>query len=314
MSRVVPAGITDLLVASGYRLGWRLVRLLPERLAYRLFDAVADAAVRRDGRGARRLRANLARAVPGADGAQLDAVVRDGMRSYLRYWCDAFRLQDWDEHRRVSTVRTEGDEVVRAALGGGRGVVGALGHLGNWDHAGAWSRSQLAPVTTVAERLRPEAVFRRFVDFRRDLGIEILAHDPAGDRGPEGVTVRLTERLREGAFVPLLADRDLSGRGVRVDLLGEPARVASGPAVLAARSGALLVPIGITYERRSDSPSGWGTVVTFHPPVDAVDDSPTMVQAAMQTVADRLGESIRTHPEDWHMLQTVFEADLVRRG
>ncbi len=245
------------------------------------------------------------------------------MRSYLRYWVDAFRLPDWDEARVVGPVRTVGDAPVRDALASGRGVVAALAHLGNWDHAGAWSRERLAPVTTVAERLRPEAVFRRFLAFRAALGIEILAHPagrdaegPAGEasRSPSGeragVTAVLEQRLRDGVFVPLLADRDLSGRGVVVDLLGEPARVAGGPAVLAGRTGALLVAIGITYERTAASPSGWGTVIRFHAPVEVPDASPGAVAAASQRMADDLSASIRADPVDWHMLQAVFVADV----
>ena len=212
----------------------------------------------------------------------------------------------------VRTVRTEGDGPVREALAQGRGVVGALAHLGNWDHAGAWSRDRLAPVTTVAERLRPEAVFRRFLAFRTALGIEILAHPHGAPAPGPSVTEVLEQRLRAGAFVPLLSDRDLSGRGVVVDLLGEPARVASGPAVLAGRTGALLLPIGIVYERSAASPSGWGTLIRFGEPFEVPDDSPAAVAAATQRVADGLGEQIRRDPADWHMLQSVFVADVGR--
>lgn len=315
------SGPREHLVALAYRVAWRSVRLLPERTAYAAADRLAHALVRRGGRGVRRLRDNLARAVPDAGGDELHGLVQAGVRSYLRYWVDAFRLPDWDEQRVVTTVRTEGDQPVRDALAAGRGVVGALAHLGNWDHAGAWSRYRLTEVTTVAERLRPESVFRRFVAFRTALGIEVLAH-PHGSSpdaaaaapgvGTATVTEVLQQRLRDGVFVPLLADRDLSGRGVVVDLLGEPARVASGPAVLAARTGALLLSIGITYERCPASPSGWGTVIRFHEPFEVPDDSAASVLRATQRLADGLSRSIRADPQDWHMLQSVFVADVGR--
>jgi len=305
-------------VALGYLLGWRLVRWLPERVAYGASELVADLIVGRHGRGVRRLRDNLARALPDAEAEELRRVTRRAVRSYLRYWVDAFRLPDWDTTRIVSTLRTEGDQPVRDALESGRGVVGALGHLGNWDHAGAWSRHRLTHITTVAERLRPDSVFRRFLAFRTALGIEVLTHPhrdqaaTAGSPTGTGVTETLEQRLRDGVFVPLLSDRDLSGRGVVVDLLGEPARVASGPAVLAGRTGALLLPIGIHYERSSSSPSGWGTVIRFLEPFEVPDDSPEQVRLAMQRVADGLSASIRRDPADWHMLQAVFVADVGR--
>jgi len=304
--------VRDRVVAGAYVAAWRGARLLPERTAYALGDRVADRVSARGGRGVRRLRDNLARAVPGASPEELRRLTAEAVRSYLRYWVDAFRLPDWDVDRVVAPVRTVGDEPVREALAAGRGVVGALGHLGNWDHAGAWSRERLAPVTTVAERLRPESVFLRFLAFREALGIEILAHPAGGEDGGPGVTAVLEHRLRDGVFVPLLADRDLSGRGVVVDLLGEPARVAGGPAVLAGRTGALLLAIGITYERNDASPSGWGTVIRFHPPFDVPDASPGSVRAASQRLADDLSASIRADPVDWHMLQAVFVADVGR--
>ena len=304
-----PSGVREAASVLLFGIAWRGVRLLPETLAYRLFDRLADLVHRRGGRGVRRLRDNLARAVPGTDDAGLDELTRRAMRSYLRYWCDAFRLPDWDRARVVSTVRPVDDFHVRDALAAGRGVVTPLAHLGNWDHAGAWSAYELAPVTTVAERLRPEALFLRFLAFRERIGIRVLPNVDADGR-PADTTAQLADRLREGAFVPLLADRDLSGRGVQVDLLGEAARLAGGPAVLAGRTGAALVPAVITYAPDPCSGSGWATVVRFCPEIPVPDDSPVSVAAATQRIADALSDGIRRHPEDWHMLQSVFVADV----
>lgn len=294
-----------------YRAGWRLVRLLPERVAYRLFDLIADVAWRRQGRGVRQLQRNLRRARPQLDDDALRELSRAGMRSYLRYWCDAFRLPDWDADRLRSSVRVEGDAPVRAALADGRGAVMFLGHLGNWDHAGAWSTLELAPVTTVAERLRPEELFEQFLSFRRRLGMTILPLT-----GGSEVFRSLTRALRQGGFVPLLADRDLSGGGIEVELLGEPARVAVGPAALALGTGAALFPVSIRYERRAGaSPSGWGIVIRFHDEVVAArvvgsQERREAVRALTQHCVDALSTAIREAPQDWHMLQRVFVADL----
>lgn len=299
--------MAERLVTAAYALGWRAVRLLPERAAYALFDGLADLAWRRRGAGVLRLEANLARAAPAATPPELRELSRQGMRSYLRYWCDAFRLPDWDRERVVSTCRAEGDAPVRAALASGRGVVLALAHLGNWDHAGAWSQHELAPVTTVAERLRPEALYRRFLRYREALGMEIL---PA--TGAEDLFGTLVRRLRRGGFVPLLADRDLTASGVEVGLLGEPARMAAGPAALARASGAALFPVTLHCERLAGRGPGWGTVITFHDevPVPAGLPRAEQVAAMTQACADVLGAGIAAHPQDWHMLQRVFVADL----
>lgn len=298
------------LVLWAYTAGWRLVRALPERPAYLLFSVLAQFVWLRQGHGVRQLEANLSRVMPDASPMKLKNTSRKGMHSYMRYWCDAFRLPDWSADRIVSTCRAEGDEPVRQVLASGRGVVMALSHSGNWDHAGAWSTLALAKVTTVAERLRPEELYERFVAFREELGMEVLPH--TGSAELFGTLVR---RLRSGGFVPLLADRDLSATGVPVRIFGETARMAAGPASLALVTDAALFPVSIRYERLrgTDPPARWGVVVHFHPEVvaPAGGTRAEKIGAMTQGCADALAAGITAHPEDWHMLQRVFVADLV---
>jgi phosphatidylinositol dimannoside acyltransferase len=297
----------DRLTVLAYTLGWRVVRALPEAIAYTLFTLIADVAWWRHGSGVRRLQANLARAVPGASAEQLRALSRQGMRSYLRYWCDAFRMPGWSKERIVSTVRVDGEDTLRNAFLGGTGVVVALAHHGNWDHAGAWSTYELAKVTTVAERLKPEELFEEFVAFRESLGMEILPLTGGGN-----VFGRLMQRVKAGGFVPLLADRDLTNHGIRVNLLGEPARMAPGVAALALATRAPLLPINIYYERLPRSAiARWGIVLQIHPPVPIPEGTRAeQIATMMQSCADALGAGIAQYPQDWHMLQRVFEADL----
>ena len=290
-----------------YTAAWAAVRRLPERSAYLLFAVGADLAWRRRGALVRQLEANLRRVRPAADHATLRTLSRAGMRSYLRYWCDAFRLPDWDADRVVSTVRVEGEEHLRASTGeGARGVVAALMHMGNWDHAGAWATLTGVPVVTVAERLRPERLYARFLAYRESLGMEILPLT-GGERDVLDV---LSARLRAGRLVPLLADRDLRSSGVEVDLLGEPATMPPGPAMLALRTGAALHPVSIWHE-----PSGTPVprlVIRFHDEVPGVTGGTTRerVTAMTQQVADVFGAAITEHPTDWHMLQPLWRADV----
>jgi KDO2-lipid IV(A) lauroyltransferase len=296
-------------VSWGYAFAWRLVRVMPERLAYLLFSAVAQFAWLRQGRGVRQLEANLARVVPTASPLALKNLSRKGMHSYMRYWCDVFRLPDWTPERIKSTVRVVGDAPVRQTLKDGRGVVMALAHQGNWDHAGAWATLTMAKVTTVAERLKPEDLFDQFLRFREELGMEVLPLTGGAD-----VFGTLVRRLRTGGFVPLLSDRDLSDNGIVVDLFGETARIAAGPASLALVTGAALHPVSISYERLpSGSKARWGTVIHFHPEVKPpeVGSRPERIASMAQSSATALAEGIAASPQDWHMLQRVFLADLV---
>ncbi len=302
--------MSDRVTVWGYTVAWRLVRWLPERLAYLGFSVVAQIAWLRQGTRVHQLEANLARVHPDASAIRLKVLSRKAMHSYLRYYCDVFRLSDWSPERILATCRAEGDEPVRAALAEGRGVVMALSHSGNWDHAGAWSTLALAPVTTVAERLRPEEVYQRFLTVRQQLGMEILPLTG----GADNVFGLLVRRLRKGGFVPLLADRDLTATGVPVTLFGEIARMAAGPASLALITGAALHPVSIHYELLpADAPARWGTVVHFHPevPVPVDGERASRIAAMTQACADALAEGIAAHPQDWHMLQRLFVDDLV---
>ena len=298
--------LTDRAALTAYRAGWSLVRRLPERLAYAVFDLIADVAARRGGSGVARMRANFARVRPELDAAGLDALVRAGMRSYFRYWCEAFRLPDLTEADLVARVRTVGDAPVRAHLGAGKPAVMFLGHMGNWDLAGAWSTTQLAPVTTVAERLKPEELYDEFLGFRERLGMRILPLTGGSD-----VFRELTKALRASAFVALLADRDLTAGGVEVDFCGHRARMAVGPAALAVTTGAALHPVSVHYERRVTG-RGYELVIVFHDRVEVPATGTTREKVATMTqaCADALTGAVREHTEDWHMMQRVFVEDL----
>ena len=283
----------------GYAAGWRLVRTLPEPVASGLFRAGADFAARRGGPGALRLRRNLARVVPQAGPEELDELVRAGLRSYARYWMEAFRLPSMDLRsvaRRVDETAT-GTEYLDKALADGRGAVMALPHSGNWDVAGVWLSHTHGRFTTVAERLKPESLYDRFVAYRESLGFEIV---PAtgGDRNP---AVVLAERLRENKVVCLLADRDMTPAGRPVTFFGAQTTMPAGPAYLAARTGAALIPAGLWFTE-----DGWG--LRFHPPVQVA--GIRGVPAATQALADVFAADIAAHPQDWHMLQPLWQEDL----
>ncbi len=294
--------VADVLTVGGYRIGWSVVRRLPERAAYGLFDRIADIAVARGAAG--RLRSNYATVRPDLDEAALDALVREGMRAYLRYYCEAFRLPDLSADDLADRVRVQGDAAVRAAIDEGAAAICFLGHLGNWDLAGAWGCLHLAPVVTVAERLEPEEVFDEFFEFRTGLGMTIFPLT-----GGVNVFAALREQARRPVIIPLLADRDLTSTGVEVDLCGHPARMAVGPAALALAERRPLFPVSIRHERRG---TGWGIAITFHPavPVPASGTTREKVAAMTQACADAIGATIRESPQDWHMLQRVFAADL----
>jgi phosphatidylinositol dimannoside acyltransferase len=298
--------VSGRLVEFGYAAGWRLVRALPERAAAAAFRVGADSAYARRGPAVRRLETNLRRVVgPGPSDAELDRLVRAGVRSYARYWMEAFRLPSWSYEQILRRFRLARYELLRDAVEAGTGAVVALPHGGNWDAAGAWVAANGWPLTTVVERLRPEGVYERFLKFRQSLGMQIIPLR-GGQRPPLEL---LEECLGKGHVVPLLADRDLSTRGIEVRFFGELTQMPAGPALLALRTGAPLFVVDMWYE--DDAACGH-----LHGPVEVPVRGPLdqRVRALTQHVADLLSTGIAAHPTDWHMLQRLWLADLSRPG
>lgn len=292
--------------AAAYALLATLATRLPEAVLRSLFRIGADIAWRRRGRGLRQLERNLRRVV----GAELPddefaALTRAAMRSYGRYWLEFFRLPVLRRERIVGRMNVEGKEQLDAAMAAGRGAILALPHMGNWDHAGAWVALQGYPFATVAERLKPESLFDRFVAVRERLGMEVIAL--TGGRNAFAV---LLERLRAGKLVCLVTERDLASSGVDVQFFGEQTTMPPGPAALAVATGAALFPVGLWFT--DDGGPGGGWAATIHPAITppAGLDRRKQIASMTQALADVFAADIAAHPRDWHMLQPLWPADL----
>jgi lauroyl/myristoyl acyltransferase len=296
------APLKDVLVSTGYRLGWKLICRVPESWARWGFDTVTGIAWRRQGHGVQTLENNLLRVLgPQATGKELRKLSRAGMRSYGRYWMEVFRLPtiSAEQIQRDMVVNSDADEALADAAAG-KGVIFALPHMGNWEVAGAFCVGRGVPFTTVAERLKPESVFDMFVAFRESLGMEVLPLT-----GGPNVFGTLAQRLRKGGLVCLLCDRDLTESGVEVEFFGERARMAAGPAALAAQTGASLRAVTLWFTE-----DGWEAHVSPDIPVPAAGTRKEKAAVMTQQLASAFEKGIADHPQDWHMLQRVFTSDL----
>jgi KDO2-lipid IV(A) lauroyltransferase len=225
------------------------------------------------------------------------------MRSYLRYWLEVFRLPVIPADEIMARMHMLGgqEEFAFGQLAAGRGVIFALPHMGNYEQAGAYIvRRGAGGFTTVAERLTSTVVYDKFVAFRESLGMEVLPH--SGGSGPFDV---LAQRLRQGRLVCLVCDRDLTAAGVEVQFFGEPARMAAGPAALAVQTGAALMPVTLWFQD-----DGWGALIYPEIPVPGQGSQREKIASMTQQLARDFERGIAEHPEDWHMLQRVFVADL----
>jgi phosphatidylinositol dimannoside acyltransferase len=278
----------------GYNLAWKIIRWIPEGKAYSLADRFADFLYARNGKGVNRLRSNYQRVRPELDNAQLEFLVNAGMRSYLRYWCDTFRFPAWSKERLISTTVCENENFLRDPIADKRGCIVALPHAGNWDHAGAYFCATGIPLTTVAEHLKPEKLFRKFLEYRTAIGMEVL------DLDSRSIAV-LSQRLRAGKLVALVADRDLSKNGIPVNFFGTGGQMPAGPALLAIQTGADLITAFVKYEEV-------GIRIIFGEAIAVPESGSVSEKAAAMTqiIADRFAEQLVVNTVDWHMLQRIW--------
>jgi phosphatidylinositol dimannoside acyltransferase len=307
--RPQPVSVSERLTGFAYRLGWKLINRVPPSWARSVFMAVAEIAWRRQGPKVQVLEGNLRRVLaytdgtPDVDGKELRALSRAAVRSTARYWLETFRLPAIPIEQIMAGmhINPEGKAELFANLNAGRGVIIALPHMGNFEQAAVWViQAGAGTFTTVAERLRPESVYEAFVRFRESLGMEVLPL--TGGQTPFGI---LAQRLRAGGLVCLVSDRDLKETGIEVELFGEKARIAA-TAALAVHTGAALLPTATWFEGEDE----WGARIFPEIPVPDSGTRAEKIAAMSQQLAQCWQSAIAEHPEDWHMLQRVFTADL----
>lgn len=274
---------------------WRLIRFLPETVAYKLFRGIAYLAYFRNGKRVKRLRANYSIVSPDSNSEEIASMVREGLQSAMRYWCDTFRISDWSREKILNTTLAQNEEFLFDPVREKRGVIVAVPHAGNWDHAGAYFCAKGARVNTVAEHLKPERLFRKFLAHRERMGMRVLDLDA-------GVLNELKEILiNEGEMVALVSDRDLSRSGIDVRFFDKTARMPAGPALLAYETGADLITAFVAY--RKD-----GIEVFFTPAIsiNKSADKEREIARVTQVIASRFEDAIRRDITSWHMQQRIF--------
>ena len=281
-------------VRAAYRLGWRRGGQLPQPVVRTLGALAGLVVVARNGAHVRTLRTNLSVVSGRPAGSSL---VRAGIASYVRTFWEVLALPGWSPDDVVERVQLVNEPAVREAFAT-TGAVVALPHSGNWDLAGAWACLTGMPVTSVAEQLG-SAEYAAFLAFREGLGMEIVSH-----RAP-GLVDTLVEAVGRGRLVCLMADRNFTGRGVEVDFAGRRVTMPAGPAQVARRSGAALIPTVAHYggeplRRGARMRLVVGPVVPAQPGDDGL-------VAMVQACADFFTAMLREHPEDWHLLQPFFD-------
>lgn len=220
--------------------------------------------------------------------------------SYGRYWAEVFWLRPNRIAGLVANSTVENESGMRAAFARGKGLLLILPHMGNWEVAGAVSRGLGMPVLSAAENLPNPLITEWFLDVRKMAGIDIVLTG----RGARA-TGALMQRLKEGETVALLADRDVTGRGIPVTFFGESTTMPAGPIALAVKTGAPVLVVGSYFE---EGP-GHRYVVSNPLPLPEEGTKDERVAAGVQLLAEALEERILRKPEDWHLFVPNWPSD-----
>jgi KDO2-lipid IV(A) lauroyltransferase len=282
-----------------YRASATVARALPAPVADAAARALGGAAPQAMGERRALVERNLQR----AHGRRLDdralrRAVRATFTSYARYWAESFRLPGTSVAELDDGMDVEGYEHLERALRGGTGTLMALPHLGGWEWAAFWlTRVLRIPVTAVVEPLEPPELFDWFVSFRESLGMEIVPLGPSA-----GTTV--SKAVKRGDIIALLCDRDIQGGGPEVEFFGERTTLPGGPATLALRTGAPILPTAIYFD-------GERHLARVLPALDTERRGKVRedVQRITQDLAQALEQLISAAPEQWHLMSPNWPSD-----
>lgn len=287
------------LVSTAYKAGSVYVRTMPRVVSVATVGAASWVAV--EVRPERRLlvERNMRRAYGQSyGGLALRRSVVETFRSYGRYWIDSFRLPDLSAAEIDAGLSFDGIDHILAARSRGLGPILVLPHLGGWEWAGFWLNQVMRiPVTVVVEAVEPPELFEFFTSFRRRLGMNIVALGPHAG-------AQVLRAIKERHVVCLLADRDIQGDGVPVEFFGEQTTLPAGPATLAVRTGAPLLPTAIYFQGK-----GHHAIIGPEVAVERQGRFREDVGRITQELANRLERLIRTAPEQWHLQQPNWPSD-----
>jgi lauroyl/myristoyl acyltransferase len=284
---------------GGFRTGVMVARVVPAFVAEGLAAPIGFGASFANAERRAMIARHLRRVNPSWPDRKVRQAVQDAFDSYARYWIESLRLPSLSARTVAAGFTVESFHHISEAIDRGTGVMLALPHLGGWEWAGRWLADSGYRVTVIVERVDPPELFDWFVAWRRDLGMTVVPLGP--DAGRAALAA-----LRGNEVVCLLSDRDIQGGGVEVEFFGERTTLPGGPATLALRTGAPIVPVAVYFTGRVN-----GHHAVVRPPV-ASDRSGKLrddVTRVTQAIAGELELLIRRAPEQWHLFQPNWPSD-----
>ncbi|MEO5900194.1 MAG: phosphatidylinositol mannoside acyltransferase [Ilumatobacteraceae bacterium] len=291
--------LADAVTVGSFRAGALAARLMPGPVALGAASSIGFTASLANSTRRRMIERHLQRVNPRLRGPALRVAVGQAFDSYAKYYMESFRLPHLSKRTVADGLYVDGWDNVTRAVASGRGTIFALPHMGGWEWAGRWMADKGYKMTVVVEALDPPELFEWFADLRKELGMTIVPTGP-------GAGTAVLKALRDNEIVCLLCDRDLERNGVEVEFFGERTTLPAGPATLALRTGAPLLPVGVYY---TDDYNGHMAHVRPPIPLTRLASMRTDVTRITQLLAYELEFLIRRAPEQWHLFQPNWPSD-----
>lgn len=213
-------------------------------------------------------------------------VVLASVRNMTKTMLELLKLPAISAERLERLVPVSGEENLREAVEGGRGVIVVTPHFGNWELLAARARQMGYRLSVVARDANDPATAGIITHARETFGTRVLERDELRT---------MLRTLADGEVLGILPDQHGGEAGVWLDFMGRPASTVTGPAALAVRTGAAVVPgFGLRTEDED-------VHVRFLPALEIPDtgDRDEDVRRLTQRINDVLGEQIMRHPEQW---------------
>ena len=293
---LLPRSLRDEIALTSYKVASGVCVLLPRFMGPPIAYIGGSLAYAISAKRRHVMRANLAPVLGDVDSKQREMAVIKSFTSYAQYWYESFKMSDLSLEELKKYGRGEGMENLYGAIEKGRGAIVVAPHMGNWDFAAAWIDSDRVKINAVVEALEPPALFEWFVARRAQFGIKAIAHN-------ENPMPKLIEAIKRNEVVVLVADRSLDAASVEVEFFGQKVRFPLGPAFLALRTGAPLLPTASYMEPRG------GHLLRFLPELEIGERVGLRADARRltQMVATSFETMIRQAPEQWHVFQPFFD-------
>lgn len=280
---------------------WRFVTALLARLPLRVSYAVAEAcgwiAYAWWPRGRRATTRNFRHILPGANASYL---ARRSLSNYCRYLVDFARMPSLQPSELLAAAHevdgcfTHLSDITAT----GRGVVIVAVHFGNWDLGAAATAARGHPLAVVGESFPDARLTRAVFGARERLGMKVL---PLESLGPS-----LFKSLRRGGLLALLIDRPGPGDGVTVPFFGREVDVPAGPARIARRSGAAVLPCA--FPRRDPWHADIDVHADFSVDVIPTDDEEADIRRITAAIMAAHERFIRHYPDQWYMFRDMWPA------